>query len=478
MAERQIERRIYGQYFTPEPVVSACFGLLAGRLPANPQLVDPACGDGVFLRFAVAHALAAPDHVHGCDVDPLLVRQTVAAGLGKVTHGDGLATEALPAGAFDLVIGNPPFGVATTPGSGALASEVRFLLRALELVRRGGYIALILPSGVLANRRLRELRAAILAKTTLVAAISLPRETFRATGTDAACTITVLRAEPAPPDHHTYFAIAATLAEMPLIVARFHQGRQANISHPECFWLPQSATFAERMDAHYWRPAYRELLAGLRARHDVAPLGEIIGRDGLIAGDHVRPKLGERKGAGFAYQYYQTREFLPAGYDYARIEHCDERAYHRLSYTGVRRHDVLVSCAGIGGAGRARVCLIGHQPGASCTGDVFILRTERINPVVLFLFLSARAGRDQLLRLQNGVGTVNLSADELLDVLVPLLPPAEMQRLAAEFTPAAVAHDTSMAALLRGDAAGFAREQHCASVFLGNAQQAVLAAVL
>jgi restriction endonuclease S subunit len=159
------------------------------------------------------------------------------------------------------------------------------------------------------------------------------------------------------------------------------------------------------------------------------------------------------------YEYYQTREFMPAGYNYAAIERCDERAYQRLARTTVRRGDILVSCAGVGGAGRGRVCLITHRPGPSCTGDVFILRAELPDPTYLFLFLGSRGGRAQLLRLQNGVGTANLSADELLQVQVPLLPNAVQRDFAARYAPVAAAHDATLAAHLRGDSKSFAREQ-------------------
>ena len=113
----------------------------------------------------------------------------------------------------------------------------------------------------------------------------------------------------------------------------------------------------------------------------------------------------------------------------------------------------------MGGAGRGRVCLVTHEPGQSCTGDVFILRAARPDPVALFLFLASAAGRAQLLRLQNGVGTANLSADELLAVELPLLPDATQREVAARYAPIAAAHDMAMAALARGDAAGFARER-------------------
>ncbi len=170
------------------------------------------------------------------------------------------------------------------------------------------------------------------------------------------------------------------------------------------------------------------------------------------------PRAANRKGRGCPTNTIR-REFLLAGYNYAAIERCDERTYRRLERSAVQQHDILVSCAGVGGAGQGRVCLVTHRPGPSCTGDIFILRAARPDPAFLFLFLSSRGGRAQLLRLQNGVGTVNLSADELLQVQVPLLPPLLEQDFAARYAPIAAAHDLAMAAIARGDSANFARER-------------------
>jgi len=212
----------------------------------------------------------------------------------------------------------------------------------------------------------------------------------------------------------------------------------------------------------------------MAARHRLRPLGELIDRRrDIIPGDHVRPSRGELKGPGLPYEYYQTREFMPTGYAYAALEHCDERAYRRLRRTAVQRHDILISCAGVGGAGRGRVCLITHTPGVSCTGDVLILRIQRPDPIFLYLFLISHAGRAQLLQLQNGVGTANLSADELLQVEVPLVADVAQQNLAARYAPIAAAHDAAMAAALSGDQPGCARELARAEALLALLVQEV-----
>ncbi len=496
---------MYGQFFTPDQVVAGCYALLDGALPASPQLVDPACGDGAFLRFAAERGLAAPEQIYGCDIDAALAAGLVAAGLPGVRRADGLAPESLETAAFDLVIGNPPYGI-VTPGGQMPASEVRFLLRALELARPGGHICLVLPSGVLANGRLHAVRSDVLERCTLLAVIALPRATFRAFGTSAACSILLLRKRAAPPDHQIFFALAEQLDDLPALVAAYHDHGEQRTKNKEqrtatqghatrntqhnatdngqrttdngqrtmSYWLPQGPALARRMDASFWRPDYRELLERMGRRYPLRPLGELIDRrSGLIVGDHVRPSRGELKGPGLPYEYYQTREFMEAGYHYAAIERCDERAYRRLAYTAVRQYDILVSCAGVGGAGRGRVCLVTHRPGPSCTGDVFILRAHELNPTFVFLFLSSRGGRHQLLRLQNGVGTVNLSADELLQIEIPLVAPAEQLALAARYAPVAEAHDLAMAALSSGNLAGFQSERARSEIGLAALRQSV-----
>src|SRR3954452_16700365 len=107
-------QRAYGQYFTPEPVVASCYQLCIGTLPGQPQIVDPACGDGAFLRYAAAHAITDRDRISGCDLDPALANPPPTAGLPRVRQPDGLDPASLPDASFDLVIGNPPYGVGGT----------------------------------------------------------------------------------------------------------------------------------------------------------------------------------------------------------------------------------------------------------------------------------------------------------------------------------------------------------------------------
>ena len=66
-----------------------------------------------------------------------------------------------------------------------------FLERFVELCRPGGHVAIVLPEGVVANRRLQFVRDWLQARCQILGVVSLPRGTFRRSGT-AAVTATLL----------------------------------------------------------------------------------------------------------------------------------------------------------------------------------------------------------------------------------------------------------------------------------------------
>ena len=70
-------------------------------------------------------------------------------------------------------------------------AELVFLERFVELCRPGGHVAIVLPEGVVANRRLQFVRDWLQARCQILGVVSLPRGTFRRSGT-AAVTATLL----------------------------------------------------------------------------------------------------------------------------------------------------------------------------------------------------------------------------------------------------------------------------------------------
>src|SRR5204863_3928249 len=99
-----------------------------GLFPARTRLIDPACGDGVFLRVGHERGNVAADHLFGTDIDETLAptwRKDLVMDHANVHVANGLIDNratGIKEGTFDIVVGNPPF-------SGKGLSE---LLRLLE----------------------------------------------------------------------------------------------------------------------------------------------------------------------------------------------------------------------------------------------------------------------------------------------------------------------------------------------------------
>ena len=180
-----------GQFFTPLPVVR--FVARALNLQMRETVCDPACGGGAFLGEAL-RAGAVP---FGGDIDARAVRvarlRLLALGAKKraavVLQGDSLAHPSpWSPGSFDCVLTNPPFAgesdsrgfalAALSHGASRLERDALFVERALDLLRPGGRFGIVLPHGKLAGPAWTNLRTFVHQRARIVAAVSLPKETF------------------------------------------------------------------------------------------------------------------------------------------------------------------------------------------------------------------------------------------------------------------------------------------------------------
>ena len=163
-----------------------------------PSVLDPACGEGALLIAAGDLLRRAGSDTDGASLVGVEVHPGRAArarlrladeGLGAATvvHADALRRpQPLRDGAFDVVIGNPPF-LSPTATRGAIPAALRnelksrhpgligaltnlaaiFAAEALQLVRPGGSVGMILPASFLASRDASGVRAELLRAGTL-----------------------------------------------------------------------------------------------------------------------------------------------------------------------------------------------------------------------------------------------------------------------------------------------------------------------
>jgi type I restriction enzyme M protein len=233
-----------GEYFTPRNVCDMTVKIIQSMFPEDTlgdvKVLDCCCGTGGFLvswldnlrdvmrRQEIARGSrdvenksrkrlrdACARSLYGLDINPFLVR---TAQMNLVMHGDGStnvfradsskapgewqgeARKKTPYGKADVVLTNPPFGSEVkiddahvldryelprweAPNSrGAMPAEQLFVETAMNCLREGGYLGIVLPDGILNNPSLRFLRSWLLRRGRVVASIDLPKETFAVSG--------------------------------------------------------------------------------------------------------------------------------------------------------------------------------------------------------------------------------------------------------------------------------------------------------
>lgn len=193
-----------GQWFTPREVADLALALaIPSTLRRDPgwRVLDPACGEGIFLARARAAGVPATG-LFGVEVDPAAAAAARAALPGvEIAQGDLFDVEP-EAGGFDAVVGNPPYvrqeripprqkdrvrrrlaadwpdlpaiEIERLVGRGDLAVAV--LARALRLCRPGGRIAMVISSALFDAGYARPLWRLVERVGRLAAVVEAPRE--------------------------------------------------------------------------------------------------------------------------------------------------------------------------------------------------------------------------------------------------------------------------------------------------------------
>ena len=196
-------RLALGQWFTPPDVADLALALALP--PASPEalralrVLDPACGDGVFLARAHARGVG---RLHGIEIDEAAASAARARVPAACIHRGDLFGEAVAGMCFDAVVGNPPYvrqerldagtkqrirqrlirdwpdvpaaALARVVGRGDLAAAC--ILRALRLARPGARVALVVSSALLDAAYAAALWQVVACCGRVVALVEAPRE--------------------------------------------------------------------------------------------------------------------------------------------------------------------------------------------------------------------------------------------------------------------------------------------------------------
>jgi SAM-dependent methyltransferase len=197
------EQKRLGAFYTPPEIVRLILELVlrpqCGAKASPPRILDPACGAGEFLLEAYHRLAAATGHatarqaIFGIDIDPAAVatarsRLQAIDNLFPARHiacSSALTDDPFAFGAFDAIVGNPPYinirELAKSRSEGEIAAlrrrfptargnfdlYVLFIERAIELLRPGGRCGLIVPNKWATLDYARPLRELLLERTAI-----------------------------------------------------------------------------------------------------------------------------------------------------------------------------------------------------------------------------------------------------------------------------------------------------------------------
>lgn len=233
-----------GQYFTPREIVQ--FILKFSGVTHESKVLDPACGSGGFLLYALDHIRNeaseyydedssehyahwhdfAQNNLFGIEVNERIAR---VAKMNMIIHDDGhtnvICHDALDyienhknknqgfeKGKFDFILTNPPFGATikkeekpylnsfylgrsnTGKDRKTQKTEILFIERCFDYLKAGtGKLAIVIPDGVLTNKTQKYVRDYIEEKFEIEAIFSLPQVTFIHYGAGVKSSILLLR---------------------------------------------------------------------------------------------------------------------------------------------------------------------------------------------------------------------------------------------------------------------------------------------
>jgi Type I restriction-modification system methyltransferase subunit len=407
--------RMIGQFFTPE-IVAQCMFRLAG-VRSGQRVIDPSCGDGVFVRNAPPSC-----EIFGCEIDPQY--GGIVSPLLKKEHfiaGDAL-TGLLPYwGTFDLAIGNPPFSAQANLekrsqilqgfdfgfGRSSQCLEVLFLELFLKLVKPRGRVAIILPDGPLSNRPFKYVRDWLLCRAHVEAIVSLPRGIF----TKTSAKTNILIAQKLSPTHQPYreptsLLVCNEVNELkPLALADWQDVDdrwQKVVLADESDWRPEahhSKTRATFSDSVKLGDVFR-LRTGFALYGKQRELLDSPGRDGvlLIRAKNMAPEGGLRLTQNCGYINRHGDAF------------CEQSA--------VRPGEILFVRVGAGCYGRT--ALIPHGLEAQADDWIHVLTpTGDVDCEGLVEWFNSEEGRSQIRRLAKGVGTLSISKASLAEIQIP-----------------------------------------------------------
>lgn len=420
----------YLQYFTDPGIVESALKPIF-RYEVR-TIIDPAMGDGAFLRQCKEKWPKAL--LFGVDLDRRLVEKLksefnfsgyVIAGnsLHDDTFHKGEMRKVVQRGGFDLVVGNPPFSrqrisdqtllrtfrIVGSPGKQGYPSqpyEVLFVEQFLKLCKPRGYIVIVLPNGLLCNPRDAHIRKFILRHADILEVLNIPASLFN--GTDARTAVLILRKKG---------SVSDTIS-LKIVKLRNLEKTSSGLSLNGTISIRQRELL-KRMDYDFHNLSSIGYVDPQNKNIMVKSLADLVR---YIVRGHTEYGAKRRFSRKGGLKYISSKSVTATGVDF-----CKELKYvapgtamDKLS-AHVKRHDLLFVRVGDGCLGKVTV-VRGKGDVGSVNDCVFIVRTKGISPYHVALILQTTYGKRCIKRLcQHSTGAKSISKQSLLECPIPVL---------------------------------------------------------
>jgi len=458
-----------GQYFTPRKMVEFMVDLL--RPQRHDYILDPACGSGGFLIYAmrrVANQIRLeqknlPQHkvekliqdfvnrnIFGTDLSPRMVR---AARMNMIMHGDGwsgiqrwhgLKIQSEPrlnklGGKFSLILSNPPFAgfeteedilkeYETGKNDDGLTRGVHraiiFIESIINLLADGGRAGLVIPRSIFENESysFRKIRKLIFDNCEILALAGLPRTAFHHTDCGILGDLLFIKRTSNPRKNYDVFVGWAenvgynTLGhnieenDFPIILDAYRKRNKENL------FSVQQLREADNINPWNYHPKARQLRKAVeKNRSNLVPLSELVSVYNARISRGALRQTPQRK-----LRYIEVRDFDPEKETFTFKKHKIGTLPSRATYEMNGEELILLPNARNSLESRRKIIRVGEEMKGFILTNRFLPLRPRVNPEYLVMILNTDFVRNQLISTCRGAGSPDLREKKLAEVMIPL----------------------------------------------------------
>jgi len=470
----------YGQYFTRREIVEFMVDMLG---PTKDDIVlDPACGSGGFLLYAMDRVRKKSEkdyqgdqraideiywyfpvqNIFGIEINDRIAR---IAMMDMVIHEDGHTNienndslsdprkfnpkRDIRLGKYTLLMTNPPFGAKVEDpeilsqyelGSKqrprkSQRTETLFIERCLDYLRPDGRMGIVLPDGILTNSSLQYVRDFIDRKAKVLAIVSLPQSAFVPVGAGVKASLVFLQKKHFDGQELGNYPIFMTIAEhigydatsrpdkneLPEILGEYREFLKGKKEFNPGFVVYREQ-LEGRLDPYYHRPNFKDIKGAINdSKYEVKTLKDLSKK---IMSGPFGSTLHSSAYIAQGIPFIRVKNVKRGGIDTSELVYISREDHNRLKNTQLKPNDIVLSK--IGTIGNAAIIPESLGECNISENNIGLILHDEVNKHYILAFLNSRYGQIQIQCSANPQVQSKLNVSDIQNLKV-VLPPREIQ---------------------------------------------------